>query len=41
MASRADKMLAELEYLAGRLPGDRGTQDWYKAYRNDYDFGDG
>jgi hypothetical protein len=40
-ASRADNMLAELEYLAGRLPGDRGTQDWYQAYRKYYDFGNG
>jgi hypothetical protein len=39
-ASRADKMLAELKYLAEHLPGDTQTQDWYRAYRKDYDFGD-
>jgi hypothetical protein len=39
-ASRADKMLAELKYLAEHLPGDIQTQDWYRAYRKDYDFGD-
>lgn len=38
--SRADKMLAELEYLARHLPGDRQTQDWYRAYEKAYDFGE-
>jgi hypothetical protein len=37
--SRADKMLAELKYLALRLPQDRQTQDWYRAYEKAYDFG--
>lgn len=36
--SRADKMLAELGYLAAHLPADRQTQDWYRAYRKAYDF---
>jgi hypothetical protein len=39
-SSRADKMLAELKYLAEHLPGDKQTQDWFRAYRKDYDFGD-
>jgi hypothetical protein len=37
--SRADKMLAELKYLARHLPQDRQTQDWYQAYAKAYDFG--
>jgi hypothetical protein len=37
--SRADKMLAELEYLTLHLPQDRQTQDWYRAYAKAYDFG--
>ena len=37
--SRADKMLSELRYLAGRLPGDKQTRDWYQAYKKAYDFG--
>jgi hypothetical protein len=37
--SRADKMLAQLRYLADHLPGDRQTQAWYRAYRKTYDFG--
>jgi hypothetical protein len=37
--SRADKMLAELKYLAAHLPADRQTQDWYRAYSRAYDFG--
>jgi hypothetical protein len=36
--SRADKMLAELKYLAEHSPGDKQTQEWYRAYRNAYDF---
>jgi len=39
-ASRADKMLGELKYLAEHLPADTQTQDWFQAYRKDYDFGD-
>ena len=37
--SRADKMLSELEFLAERLPADKPTQDWYRAYKKTYDFG--
>jgi hypothetical protein len=37
--SRAEKMLAELHYLAERLPADKRTQDWYRAYTQAYDFG--
>ena len=37
--SRADKMLAEFAYLADHLPDDRQTQDWYQAYKKEYDFG--
>ena len=37
--SRADKMLAELRYLAEHLPEDRRTQEWYLAYKKAYDFG--
>jgi hypothetical protein len=37
--SRADKMLAELKYLAMHLPQDKQTQDWYRAYAKAYDFG--
>lgn len=36
--SRAEKMLAELRYLAQRLPNDRQTQDWYRSYAKAYDF---
>jgi hypothetical protein len=36
--SRADKMLAELKYLTLHLPGDKQTQDWYRAYAQAYDF---
>jgi len=37
--SGADKMLAELGFLASQLPADRPTQDWYRAYKKAYDFG--
>jgi predicted Zn-dependent protease len=37
-ASQVDKMLAELKYLAERLPGDQQTQEWYSYYRKEYDF---
>lgn len=37
--SRAEKMLAELKFLAGRLPADKQTQDWYRTYKKTYDFG--
>jgi len=39
-ASRADKMLAELQYLAERLPADSQTKALYRYYRKEYDFGD-
>jgi TPM domain len=37
--SRAEKMLSELKFLAGRLTADKQTQDWYLAYKKTYDFG--
>jgi len=37
--SRAEKMLAEFKFLAERLPADKQTQDWYRAYAKTYDFG--
>jgi hypothetical protein len=37
--SRAEKMLAELQFLAERLPSDKQTQDWNRAYQKTYDFG--
>ena len=40
-ASRADKMLAELEYLAARLPADPQVQAWYRYYKREYSFDDG
>jgi len=36
--SRADKALATLKGLAERLPRDQQVQDWYRFYRNEYDF---
>lgn len=36
--SQADKALAILKRLAERLPGDHQVQDWYRFYRNEYDF---
>ena len=39
-ASRADKMLEELRYLATQLPADAQTQEWYRYYKKEYDFGD-
>jgi len=36
--SQADKALATLKRLADHLPGDRQVQDWYRFYRNAYDF---
>ena len=36
--SRAEKMLAELRYLAQHLPNDKQTQDWYRSYATAYDF---
>ncbi len=39
--SRADKMLAQLQYLTLHLPQDRQTQEWYRSYVRAYDFGPG
>jgi hypothetical protein len=36
--SRADKMLAELRYLAQQLRADQQTRDWYNYYKEEYDF---
>ena len=38
-ASRADKCLAELKFLAEHSPHDSSTRDWYEYYRKEYDFG--
>jgi hypothetical protein len=35
--SRAEKMLAELRFLAEHLPRDKQTQDWYQAYVKAYE----
>ncbi len=37
--SRAEKMLSELKFIAERLPADQQTQDWYRTYKETYDFG--
>jgi hypothetical protein len=34
--SRAEKMLAELHFLAQRLPQDKQTQAWYREYKQAY-----
>jgi len=38
--SRADKMLAQLEYLSEHLPADPQTREWYRYYKKAYDFDD-
>lgn len=38
-ASRADKSLAELKFLAEHLRNDKATREWYEFYRKEYDFG--
>ncbi len=38
-ASEADKMLAELKFLAEHSAADRDTQAWYRDYKKEYDFG--
>jgi len=38
-ASQIDKMLAELKFLSEHLPADQQTQDWYRYYKKEYDFG--
>ena len=35
--SRAEKMLAELRFLAERLPDDKQTLEWYRSYKTSYD----
>jgi len=40
-ASRADKFLAELEFLSNRSHADRQARDWYRYYKAAYDFGGG
>lgn len=35
--SRAEKMLAELRFLAEQLPDDKKTLEWYRSYKNAYD----
>jgi tetratricopeptide (TPR) repeat protein len=36
--SQADKGLATLKRLADRLPNDHQVQDWYRFYKDEYDF---
>ena len=36
-ASRAEKCLAELKFLADHLPRDQDTRNWYAAYKTAYD----
>jgi tetratricopeptide (TPR) repeat protein len=38
-ASQIEKMLGEFRYLAEHLPADRQTQEWYRYYKTEYDFG--
>jgi len=38
-ASQVDKMLVELRYLSEHLTADRQTQEWYRYYKKEYDFG--
>jgi hypothetical protein len=38
-SSRADKSLLELRYLAEHSPSDTQTREWYRYYRDQYDFG--
>lgn len=39
-ASRADKMLTQLQYLSEHLAGDTQTQQWYRFYKKAYEFDD-
>ena len=39
-ASQIDKMLAELKFLSEHLPKDQQTQQWYRDYKKQYDFGE-
>jgi tetratricopeptide (TPR) repeat protein len=38
-ASQIDQMLTQLQYLSEHLPKDGQTQDWYRDYKKQYDFG--
>jgi tetratricopeptide (TPR) repeat protein len=38
--SRADKMLAQLEFLSDHLPNDTQTRAWYEYYKQEYSFND-
>jgi hypothetical protein len=38
-ASRADKSLQQLGFLSEHSPGDLQTTNWYRYYRDQYDFG--
>jgi tetratricopeptide (TPR) repeat protein len=38
-ASRADKSLEELKFLSEHSPADPQTRQWYRSYRDEYDFG--
>lgn len=38
--SQIDKMLAELKFLSEHLPKDQQTQQWYRDYLKQYDFGE-
>ena len=38
--SRADKMLAELDFLSRHSPNDKDIRAWYESYRKAYNFGD-
>jgi tetratricopeptide (TPR) repeat protein len=39
-ASRADKMLTQLQYLAEHSPTDSAIRAWYRSYKKEYDFDD-
>jgi hypothetical protein len=32
-------MLAQLKYLSEHAPADSQTQQWYRYYKSEYDFG--
>ena len=38
-ASRADKSLEQLKFLSEHSPADQQTRQWYRSYRDMYDFG--
>ena len=37
-ASRVEKMLAQLKYLSEHAPADTQTRQWYRYYKDEYDF---